>query len=297
MAEHPTFRGGYTERRRYLKTDAAVSLTNTGATMLVQGVVRAVGQSVGLQSRQLMAIAEVFRRQLADKSRLREMHEDLGKAAQRSVLASYDQRNRGGAGPYRTTANQQKNIRYAGGRLRAAIAAPSFFQATDDGLRFVNVQVLNKEAKHWHRLNFGAAPQGAGSGSQYQVEWGGLVIAALGFDEGPSPAFFIPRGFWLHNGERQKPGEGVGEFYPVGELPPGTSVRGRPTAKRQTQGIVARNFFDAGLRRIAEDYPVALQDLYREWWNQAKRGRGPLSAVVSAPRPAFQNVHVWVVDA
>jgi hypothetical protein len=281
-------------RYGHMRTNAGVAVM--GADQLLKGVAAAVEAAGRLQSRQLQALGEVFQRGLQNGSRTRAMFEDIGLAAQRSVVQSYGQlvSARETTSYYRISPRFPRNKRYAGGALRRAIQSSSFFEATPGGIRFVNTSLLDREAKHWHRLNFGAAPRGEGSRGQFAVEWGGLVIASLGYDQDASPGFLLPRGFWVEGGERVSRGivSGGAEFYPVGELPAGTKVRGRPNAAQRTLGIEARNFLDAGLRRIAQMLPESLQDFYTEIYEQAKRGEGPLTTVANAPRPAPQSTGV-----
>lgn len=290
------YAGPTNTRYGYQRTNAGLS--RLGADQLLLAVPAAVNAATNVQSRQLKTLAEAIERGLLDGARTRQMFQDIGEAAQRSVVASYSQvvTARETSGPYRISPNRPRNKRYAGGALRRALQSPEFFSATPLGLRFVNTSLLNKEAKHWHRLNFGAAPAGGGSRGQFEIQWSGLVLASLGYDEDASPGFMLPRGFWVLGTERVSGPAGGAEFYPVGELPPGTHVRGRPNAARRTAGIQARNFLDAGLRRIAQMFPEAMQDLYSEMFEQAARGEGgPLSLTVDAPRPAAQSTGVRTV--
>jgi len=282
-------------RARFLQTDAINAVRRMGVESITRSVAAAVSEAAQVQSRQLQAIGDVLSQRLASRTGMTEVHRDIGLAAQRSVLASYDQTvtARKTVPSYRLTSRNPANRRFAGGALRRALANPAFFEATSTGIRFGNIGLLDREAAHWHRLNFGAAPIGEGSRSRFNVTWSGLVIAALGLEDGPSPGFLIPRGYWVLGNEVVGSGtRGSAAFYPASELPSGIARRTLPSPARQSAGIEARNFLDAGIRRIAEELPAAYQDMYREWWEQATRGSGPLVGMAHAPRPAPQTVGV-----
>lgn len=256
-------------------------------------------------SRQLVALAEVFGAGAAPAER-QAMFEAVGRLAQRSVLASYDQtvtRRKGPAGlvPYQRVKPQ--NVRLAGGKLRAALKDPDFYTATPNGLDFINVDLLNKRARHWARLNAGAGRSGSGSKRQFEMRFSNIVFDAIGVDMDARPAFSMPRGFWFNRAEGALVRAGANpngsdEFYPIGEGPARVanpedagSPRGRPGLSRRgspTRGIKARNFLDAGAARIAKELPPRLETLYANLYKQgviaSKRAAGP-STVVVGPRP------------
>ena len=142
-------------------------------------------------------------------------------------------------------ANRPGNVRYAGGRMRAALAAKAFYKVTPTGVSWGNVALLNAAAVQWGRLNFGAQPAGTGSHMRFEVRWSNLVVATVGLDEEARPEFGM-RGYWT-------PG---GEFHPKTEGPvkAGTMKGSEVTwvNKPVPKGIKARNFIDAGLRRLVE---------------------------------------------
>ena len=266
-------------------------MATSGSSTLRQAFALSLSEAGEALTRQV----ELFGRALADgldPDAFLRAHEGIGAAAQRSVLSSYGQRVTRKQGPsgYRAGATDNHSRRFAGGALRRALGSKDFYRATADGLQFVNIRTLDKEAAHWYRLNFGAGAAGLGSTARFQVRWHGLVVASLGFDAEPSAPFAMPRGVWVSpTGERVRAGAnpaGTDEFYPQGERPPG--IRGAPTSGTMTRGIEARNFLDAGLRRIADLLPRAYDDIYRDWFNQARRKvpTGPFAqSRISVPRP------------
>lgn len=264
---------------------------------LADSLVQAIAEALGSTAKTLQELARIIQAGPA-KEEFRVAHQAIGERAQQAVLNSYAQvvTARKRVPSYRlgdTGANQ----RYAGGKLKAALASPAFFSASERGLEFINVQLLDETARHWARLNAGAGSVGAGSRRSFDIQWSNLVIGALGVGMTPSPAFDLPRGYWFSPGAGPvPPGErGTSEFYPAGSGPrAGANTRlfsvgesGKRTGvafqrRRVSRGIQARNFLDAGVARIANDLGPAYERLYKELY----------ATKVAAVRPARANLHV-----
>lgn len=257
-----------------------------------QAFARGVDAATSATSLQLTEIARAIDGGIIGAD-LATAHRAIGAAAQRSVLASYDQTvgrtDRSGAHGYRQTGKFQ---RYSGGRLRAALASPDFWSADEDGIYFINVDLLNQRAAQWARINFGAGARGGGSRRSFDVRFSDLVVVSLGLNEAARPAFTIPTGYFTDgaNGpivapDRSNPPGRA--FYVYGTGPhartryvtndEGNRVRIPVVGRKATQGIRARNFLDAGVARIAREIPVQ----YKGIINQAYESG--LSAVRPAP--------------
>lgn len=269
-------------------------------------LVAAVEHANTRTSRQVVALAEVFGRGLAPGER-QAMFQAIGEGARRSVQASYGAtvtRRKKAAGRYPYQRVHPRNRRYAGGKIKEAIRQPNFFRATPDGLDFINVTELNRRARHWARLNAGAGSVGRGSRRRFEVRFSNLVVASLGLEMDPRPAFTMPRGFWFNREEGQRVAAGANprgtdEFYPMSEVPfgggkprannrLGDKPRGRnPRTGRgtPTRGIEARNFLDAGVARIARELPIQYENLYGRLWERAVIAGAHKGAPVSGPRP------------
>ncbi len=280
-----------------------------------ESLIAAVAEADARTAQQVKKVAEVFQRDVAPAQRQQMFHK-IGTRAQKSVVKSYDQvvtrgaNARGNRYPYRVGA-RQPNKRYAGGKLRSALNSPRFFEATAAGLRFINVDYLNRTARHWARLNAGAGPRGQGSRRRFTVTWSNLAVAAIGVDQAPRPGFFLPRGYWWARGGGQvvsaDPGRiGQDEFYPVGIGPargrtrldakahrrPGPYVGpGAGIGKRRPSlGIKARNFLDAGAETIARELPKGYEKLYRDLWEQ--KAVGPNTKIRATARPRALRTRV-----
>lgn len=259
---------------------------------ITQGMAKAYRQALQAAADQAQEFQDAFKE--TDTAYRQRMFQDLGEAAQRSMLSAYGQlvtRNQ------TVPSYRSGNGRLSGGVLRRAIGSSEFFTATADGLEFGNIAFLDAEAKHWHRINFGALGRGEGSTENYRVEGFGTE---LGLNEPPSAGFSMPPGFWIaSNGRRVQAGvRGSAAFYPsneynytdnngnsqtytlegaIGRAAARTKRRSRPTGWRPTQGIEAANFMDAGIRRIAEELPgiytAYIEDLYNHALRDVKAKR------------------------
>ncbi len=157
--------------------------------------------------------------------------------------------------------------RDAGGKLWGAIKSRDFYRATPTGIGFVNVTLLDKKARQWHRLNFGASPAGHYTPRKYPLRFGSLVAGSFGFEgEGPSAGFGLPEG---------------GAFNAQGQF---FGPRGRQI--HATRGIKAWNFLDAGVEEMTKRIGPAYEGLYEDWFNSSyAKGKGPLSRVADPPSP------------
>lgn len=271
----------------------AFMIADRASSQITKLLANAVVEAGYARSKMLNALADSIRAGLFEAD-FRDVHQRIAENAQNATLAAYDGRDRKGPRAYRTD-DTGNNRRYAGGALRRALAAPDFYRATQNGIAFGNVSVLNKEARHWARIAFGAGAIGTGAHSSFAVRWSNLVVASLGLDVPARPAFTIPRGYFYAPGTKQvqRAGTpGTGEFYPVGSRKPGT--RGRPTIQGRmlTRGIEGTDFFSPGLRVIATELPIGYGQIYRRVWNDsARRTRAQISGV-RLVRPARQNISV-----
>lgn len=276
---------------------------------LLSGVMEGVAAAIREAEREASKTARELARAIEDgmltPAERQRIHQSVGEAAQQAVLASYRQSFRGGvqrSKPGYRAHSDSKWQRYAGGRLYAALADPGFFEATPEGLFFINTTLLNSRAKQWARLNFGAGTRGSGSLPPQQVSFGGLVIGAFGLNEGARPGFEIPTGYFL--GEA-----GSAEFYLAGTGPrarknelkvtgrrakryenvtsdsPGSAYRAnvghhresapsgaRWVKRKKTGGIRSRNFLDRGVTRIADPQRGVFAQYERALDESIKRG-------------------------
>jgi len=215
---------------------------------------------------------------------LRAMHEQLSAGAASAALQAYEQSGIGGKPSYRYAEPRNSPLfRYANGRMRLALGSLQQLNHVDDtGIALFNKRWLDKNARQWYRLNFGALPQ-----SSPNVQTGTIRmfnktssrrISLAGY--GPSQAFFVPqtikgRGVWSsralpRTNLRALRGSNIsdgstGFLYVVG---PNFKGSFRP---KVSKGIRGARFLDAGVRSVNNAYGPALTNLFRKWDRQARQ--------------------------
>lgn len=265
----------------------ALRMSNAIVAETIQAAKRATSQ-------QLVQLADALERGV-DPRALLQMYESLGQRAQAAVLASFDAtKGRSTSNPALNRASRSvKYQRYAGGRLRAALASSEFWSATSAGLDFINVGLLNERAAQWARVNFGAGAIGRGSRPNRSVYLGAMLIASLGLEEEARPAFVLPTGYFTDSsgkpvrertsgaaffvyktGPYRRGTEGGGATYRDGD-----QVRRLPIVRQQTVGVAGRQFLDAGVTSISRNLGPALQNLYRGYFQQAETSVRPYRLV------------------
>lgn len=154
-----------------------------------------------------------------------------------AVLASYDQVVEGERQfpPYRVGDRHS-------GALRPALQNRNLIVATPQGIGFVDETILNSQANHWQRLQYGAGGAGGRPAIPVELVFEGEPLAFLVLGQGPRPAFRMPFGTWTEEGF----------FHP----------RGKPTIL--TKGIRARRFLDAGLVALQRDFPQVYGDVFKQ---------------------------------
>lgn len=230
-----------------------------------------------VQSRQLQTLAQALAADAIPRERRVAAFEQMGRNAQVSVRQAFTHR-RNRRRP-NTPGYRNRTTRNANGALLRAINSPQFYQATPNGLLFINRRVLDREANHWRRLNYGAGARAGERPRRFRFEM--LAQASFGLAPDPRPAFRMPPGVFLNGGGQavrfSRERRGSEGFFPR---------RGGGPATFNTQGIQATNFLDAGIRRIANDLGPTMFGMYRQFYNDAKgRTKFEKTVNVQAPRP------------
>lgn len=183
------------------------------------------------------------------KDAFRKAHQNLADGAKDAVVESYDSLI--GNRPH---LSYREGSRLTG-RMRDALVSENWIQATESGIKYIDVDVLDAAAAHWYRLAFGAGPRGRPTLSRIPITFAGVTIEQTAISTTPSEPFLMPRGGFLNVGEGDakwaKPDisqRGKHPFYPTG----------RSKATIPAQGFPGRNFFQAGItyigRNIEKEY-------------------------------------------
>lgn len=187
---------------------------------------------------------------------------------------------------YKTTVEERKVVpsyrqgagRYSGGALLRALEDPSMAVGHARGISYINQALLDLEAKHWKRLNFGAAGHRVSGtkNARFPAYFDSRILFYAGSRAGLRPGFTLPAGRFIdpRSGKRVPYGPSAGSRY-SGEPPttdrffPGGGGRGRII---QSGGIEGRHFIDAGFEVLARDFGPAIKGLYDKWIFEAKAG-------------------------
>lgn len=235
---------------------------------------------------------------VAGMASIQKVHKDAGERAQRAIVNAYAQRvtARRGIASRNDPAYRGRTTRLAG-TLRKALQNDKHVRVSGSTIFFIDRDLLDEEAKHWYRLNFGVGRRGARSKQgSFPLLIGGVEVAELALTSGPSQKpMFMPRGFFVNSeGKRERRDasrRGLDAFFPAGEGGR-AGVRGATGTPRVilTQGIEARNYLDTGLRRLAEELPNGWDSYFRNAF--ARIGgttREHVDASVPRPRVTVPN--------
>lgn len=248
------------------------------------------------------------------RRRMNRVNQIVADDVRERVLVSYDQRVKSGrSGPSSYRANAPgKWKRYAGGKMEQGLEDPGFINTGFDGINFANMNVLDRHAKQWYRLNFGAGPRGQQGGrfrpgeyrlnlfgqatgapvslKQYKASGAYRLPKGLFFDPNTGSVqnlsssrrrmdIFQPKGAPVEDKLRQKMSNREGRSY--GLVKSGTPV----WQGGMSRGFAGYHFLDAGVRRLAGIWPLAMLRLIEEWVEEAsqvKTGPVAMTAMTSA---------------
>lgn len=200
------------------------------------------------------ALGQALSERLLPRPEMEAINKRIAGHAQDAVLAGLRSRlPRGGVSSRRSELS---------GTLESALASESMIQgSTDRVISFVNPRTLGQQAKHWYRVNYGAAgPNFAKPGGQtpetYIVNLNGRPIMTLRDNHGPARLSYLPRSFiWSGN-----------DF-----------VVTRGPAKATGRGSRPARFLDPGYHQVAVEFGPAYITFFNKWVKTAK-GRAKLQA-------------------
>lgn len=185
-----------------------------------------------------------------------------------AVLDSYErtvQANKGNPHTQRTSGRLS-------GKLGKALQQPRVIASgRDQQIRFVNQRHLNREARHWQRLNFGAGDRGTEASPrtvEAPINLGRRPTKVrLRFDQGPRPAFTMPEGLWWEGSSKNRidadeTRRGQDAFVPFVD-----PRRQDPFGGTPTRGIKGYHFLDAGLVAFGEHFGPTYEELFEKWFD------------------------------
>lgn len=281
-------------------TSQEAAFVAEGVASLRNVALREAVQNASIQlSGQAQAVMLTFARTLEReyrnrRGRMTTINRTVGAEAQAKVISSYLSRvNQAGTPPYRANASG-KFKRYAGGKMLQALQDPSFFKGTALALEFINEQLLDRKAKQWYRLNYGAGPRG--KSGPYKAQEHKLkffeetvgVVSLKGMQ--PSEAYNMPRGFFVNpqTSKPQKLGSSRGDIFVPIRSSSARTVKKKGGGPRQSQiwtggrsqGFGGFHFFDLGVRHIARKWPTENLRMFNDWVKEAAAaGTGPVAKI------------------
>lgn len=255
-------------------------------------IMRDISRQVnGQLSTRLQSYARSMQRSVKTAAGVEQINREMAKAAQQAVITAYGESGIGKRPSYRSR-DIGKLRRYSDGAMNRALADPSFATVKGRIIYFGNIPMMDRKAKQWYRLNFGALPIGSKDPDVGKMKFpkslGGRTSRKSANLNGfkASPRFKVPMsgiGVWSNNFIE---GTAYGSVTPVarGSRGQGALYVGRVKIKRRAndsgrspffkssvsaRGIQGKRFIDAGARYFNENYPKALAKNFREWNRRA----------------------------
>lgn len=257
-------------------------------------VMNAVGKSVKTQmGRSFQRWAKAVEEGVieARNKEMGKINRRVAEEARSAIFQAYSESGIGLGAAYRWN-DVGRNKRYSHGAMKRAMKSRNLVIGDDRGIGFVDVNYLDRVAKQWYRLNFGALPKGSGGRGPAEGSmklFGKTLSGRLtlnGF--GPSEPFKVPQqglGTW------SSVPSGSSTSKPLKPAPRG-SRNGylylyRSGGEQKTRvkkgmsmeyfmsvpasGIKGKHFLEAGTKVINTRYPKELETLIRTWEEKGAR--------------------------
>lgn len=141
------------------------------------------------------------------------------------------------------------STKHLSGALGPALGDPGNMAGTTDRvISFVDPDLLNREAPHWYRVNYGATgtrySEGRAPGRFVSV-LNGQTFASFTDDQRPDPISWLPKVFIMHDD---------GSLFPK-----------HTEVERSESGARAARFFDLGHSQIARNGPRLHEKMWRDY--------------------------------
>lgn len=204
-----------------------------------EAVALAARRAVGALPNVVQSMGQAFDRDLLPRSEISDINQRIARNAQSAIVSGYRSRlPRGGGGGGELS-----------GALGAALASSSMTEGTNDRvISFLNTNVLNRQAKHWYRINYGAAgpnlhTAGSHEARTYTININGRPWIALRDEGEPAATSWLPRNF----------------FWAGNRL-----VATRGPARQSGAGARAAHYVDLGLEAVAAEFPLEYDQFFRK---------------------------------
>lgn len=283
--------------------------------------VKEVIDKFAAESRSAMAaeLSKFTRALQSDKSSvsngMRTLHEHVGQGAKKAVLEGYANSGIGRGESYRDQA-PGKLRRYSRGAMERALNNPGMVTHDSTRLNFVNNRSMDRLAKQWYRLNFGAKSRGQGGRAPAIKSWKmgrkqiSFTLSLEAYDA--SQGFRVPQSSWYTGAwsniasptnlsyKELRPGlskvnTNRGDYLylvtrkkvemKTGKRAGSTQIRREPNTfnARVSKGIQGAHFLEKGVDYINYEYPRQLYNLMDTWFTSATNSGGQRKPFVWKP--------------
>lgn len=311
---------------RRTNANAHDGMVNVGLVFAREVIQQAAIQMNGALANEMEIFSEAMSSSMARNrdGRVTRIHTIAGQEAVKSTVRSYERRRRkvrkaadraapGSSFAARQPAFLRRSRRYANGVLGKALASNQMYDARWDGVSFINSTFLDRTARQWYRLNFGAGDRGRSTPrpGDYPIKFFGESVYSMTLKPfGPSGSFVLPAGAWfgfdgggsslptpsIASGPRRTLGNkasragapdpsrrGLDQFIPGG-------FNNLAYPRRRTQGIQGSPFLDAGVKALTHHLGRGWSVLMNEWFEEAAVQRtGPISVLLNPDAAAVAS--------
>lgn len=267
--------------------------TGLGGFLNTRALAREIG---GSSSTALAKSMRKWARTLETNSRnqndIKRVNKETANLARDAVRNAYASSGIGKRPSYRQN-DPGKLRRYSGGAMEKALHNPKFIQADASGIRFVNKPLMDKYAKQWYRLNFGALPKRSKTPAVGSMKFFGKASKSkatlAGY--GPSEPFTVPQsripGFWsstfvANSTANNARSSSFGKKFTANKVRGAGALylrrRGMSTSRNvkffqstPSEGIEGKRFLDKGAKAINEQYPIKITAMFQKWESRARK--------------------------
>jgi hypothetical protein len=209
-----------------------------GSATLVGGAIKEAAQEL---PNIVQTMGKALDLRMVPRSKMKEANEKIAADAQKAVVQGWRRRL-----PYAHPATSRK--KRLSGTLGPALADPANLSATTDRvISFANTEVLGREAKHWYRVNYGAAGSNLARGRQpkrFVMLLNGETFGSFRDELPADPISYIPK-FIAWHGDA---------MYPKSKK-----------VKINENGARAARFLELGHSVVARQAPAAYDKLWRDY--------------------------------
>lgn len=222
------------------------------------------------------------------RNRLDNMHKELADIARKEMIRSYKAGKKRGREPYRQ-GDTGALKRYSNGQMDKGLNSGGLITANASGISF-NFSVLDKYAKQWARLNFGASPRGSKPVKEEKIK-----VFRRNFSDSPTLSKFGARPGFAVPSKFGSLAVGSSKAYPVTpsvrsivQSPRGSYIyvyRGKGLSNRgfrkASAGILGWRFLDKGIAKMNVEYGRKLTAVINGYINDGgKKSQGTKTKTV-----------------